>query len=141
MIPDTADLRCWLHQAGLRVTRPRLGLARLIYGDGHRHLTAESLQRQARAAGIEASLATVYNTLNRLTEVGLLREIVVDTRRTYFDTNTEPHYHFFHEDDGRLEDIPVSAVDIGSLPRAPDGTRVHDVDVIIRVRRTGGAIS
>ncbi|HKJ95870.1 MAG TPA: Fur family transcriptional regulator [Gammaproteobacteria bacterium] len=134
MIPDSADLRSGLRRAGLRATRPRLELAGLIFGSGDRHLTAESLEREARAAGIAVPLATVYNTLNCLTDAGLLREIVVDAKRTYFDTNTAPHYHFFYEDDGRLEDIPADSVAIGGLPEAPSGTRIRDIDLIIRVR-------
>ena len=81
------------------------------------------------------SLATVYNTLNQLTAAGLLREIAVDARRSYFDTNTSNHHHFFHADDGRLEDIPADQVDVGRLPPAPPGTRVAGVDVVIRVSR------
>ncbi|WP_435104282.1 iron response transcriptional regulator IrrA [Arhodomonas sp. AD133] len=134
---DAYDLRACLRSAGMRATRPRLALAALIFEAGHRHLTAEGLHREAAHTGTRLPLATVYNTLHRLTEAGLLQRIVVDARRSYFDTNTTPHYHFFDEDHGRLVDIPAEAVELSRLPEAPAGTEVESVDVIIRVRRTG----
>ncbi|WP_440997204.1 iron response transcriptional regulator IrrA [Arhodomonas sp. SL1] len=129
------QLRTHLRQAGLRATRARLDLAALIFGGGAQHLTAEGLHRRARETGIQTSLATVYNTLNRLTAVGLLQRIVLDSRRTYFDTNTEPHHHLFDEDDGELQDIPAEAVEFLRLPEAPAGRRIESVDIVIRVRR------
>ena len=57
-------------------------------------------------AGVKVSLATVYNTLHQFTEAGLLRQVVVDAARSYFDTNTGDHQHFYHEDEGMLIDIP-----------------------------------
>ena len=79
------------------------------------------------------SLATVYNTLHQFTEAGLLREVVVEPGRSYFDTNTDDHHHFFCEANGMLQDIPAHAVTVGALPRAPAGTEIRRVDVIVRV--------
>ena len=123
-----------LRSAGLRPTRQRLALARLLFGQGDRHLSAEDLHEEAVAHKVPVSLATVYNTLNQFTEAGMLREVVVEHGRSYFDTNTSDHHHFFHEDDGMLRDIPGEAVVLKSLPDAPDGTEVSRVDVVIRVR-------
>lgn len=123
-----------LRSAGLRPTRQRLALARLLFGQGDRHLSAEELHEEAVAHKVPVSLATVYNTLNQFTEAGLLREVVVEHGRSYFDTNTSDHHHFFHEDDGMLRDIPGESVVLKSLPRAPEGTEVSRVDVVIRVR-------
>lgn len=123
-----------LRSAGLRPTRQRLALARLLFGQGDRHLSAEELHEEAVAHKVPVSLATVYNTLNQFTEAGLLREVVVEHGRSYFDTNTSDHHHFFHEDDGMLRDIPGESVALKSLPRAPEGTEVSRVDVVIRVR-------
>lgn len=123
-----------LTAAGLRPTRQRLALARLLFDSGDRHVTAEQLHQQAVGNGVKVSLATVYNTLNQFTASGLLREVAVDSRRSYFDTNTELHHHFFNQDTEQLIDISGDAVAVSHLPSAPDGTVIDGVDVIIRVR-------
>ncbi len=122
-----------LRKADLRPTRQRLALAKLLFENGYRHITAEALHEEAAAADVRVSLATVYNTLHQFTEAGLLREIVVDGTRSYFDTNTSDHHHFFHEVSGRLEDIAAEQIVVSELPPAPSGTTVARVDVIIRV--------
>lgn len=125
-------LRC-LKQVGLRPTRQRLALAGLLFGDSHRHVTAEALHAEAVDAGVRVSLATIYNTLHQFVKVGLLDEVVVDPGKSYFDTNTTGHHHFYLEDVGRLEDIPGDSVVLGRLPEPPAGTRISSVDVVIRV--------
>jgi Fur family iron response transcriptional regulator len=122
-----------LRAADLRPTRQRLALARLLFENGPRHVTAERLHEEALAAEIRVSLATVYNTLHQFTDAGLLREIVVDYGRSYFDTNTSDHHHFFHEPSGRLEDIPAGEVVVAEVPQPPGGTRIRRVDVIVRL--------
>lgn len=122
-----------LRGADLRPTRQRLALARLLFENGDRHVTAEGLHEEAMAASIEVSLATVYNTLHQFVQAGLLREIAVDTSRSYFDTNTSEHHHFFFEGSGRIEDIPGERIIVSDLPSPPEGTRVRRVDVIIRL--------
>jgi Fur family iron response transcriptional regulator len=124
-----------LKAAGLRPTRQRLGLGRLLFEGGDRHVTAEHLHEEADAAGLRVSLATVYNTLNQFTVAGLLREVVVESGRSYFDTNTSDHHHFFFEGTGQLQDIPGDQVRVVDLPGAPAGTAVSRVDVIVRVRQ------
>jgi Fur family iron response transcriptional regulator len=124
-----------LKAAGLRPTRQRLALARLLLESGHRHLTAEELFHEARMAGIPVSLATVYNTLHQFTSVGLLREVVVDMGQSYFDTNTSHHHHFFDESSGRLTDIPDHDIAISRLPDPPAGAEIERVEVIVRLRR------
>jgi Fur family iron response transcriptional regulator len=126
-----------LKAAGLRPTRQRLALTRILFENGHRHVTAETLHAEAKTAGVDVSLATIYNTLHQFTTVGLLREVVIDTGKAYFDTNTDDHHHFFFEDSGRLADIPGNEVAIANLPIAPDGMEVARVDVVIRLRGTG----
>ena len=122
-----------LQTAGLRPTRQRLALGRLLFESGNRHVTAEDLHEEARRARVSVSLATVYNTLHQFTEAGLLREVVVEPGRTYFDTNTDGHHHFFHEDTGAIEDVAEDAVTITGLPALPEGARLNRVDVVIRV--------
>lgn len=128
--------KSWLDGAGLRPTRQRLALAESLVGDGrHRHVTAESLFEAAQSAGDQVSLATVYNTLKCFTEAGLLTEIPVDGARSYFDTRTEDHPHFFWEDEGRLTDAPADSIGFAHLPDAPEGTEIAKIDVVIRLRK------
>ena len=122
-----------LRVVGLRPTRQRLALAKLLFDRGHCHITAEDLHRMARDGNVRVSLATVYNTLHQFTDAGLLREVVVDAGRSYFDTNTSDHHHFFFEDDGRLEDIPAGDMVVSNLPAAPSGTTIDRVDIIVRI--------
>lgn len=125
-----------LREVGLRPTRQRNELADLLFRDGNRHLTAETLHAEAVGKGIRVSLATVYNTLHQFTHAGLLRQVMVDATRSYFDTNTTEHQHFYYEDDGTLSDIPGSEeISVGQLPDAPDGTQVARVDVVVRLKR------
>ncbi len=128
-----SDLINRLKTVGLRPTRQRLALARLLFSRGDRHLTAEQLHGEAVAARVPVSLATVYNALHQFTNTGLLREVIVEPGRSYFDTNVTDHHHFFHEDSGHLEDIAGEDVRLVALPAPPKGKRVRRVDVIIRV--------
>lgn len=136
---DTLDTATnWLLGAGLRPTRQRLALAELLVGDGrHRHVTAESLFEAARSAGAAVSLATVYNTLRAFCAAGVLQEISVDGSKSYFDTNTRDHPHFYWEDEARLSDAPADQLEIRRLPEAPAGVEIASVDVVIRLRRRG----
>lgn len=122
-----------LREAGLRPTQQRLALARLLFEGENRHVTAEQLHDEARRDKVRVSLATVYNALHQFTRAGLLREVVVDPGRSYFDTNTTEHHHFYFEESGRLQDIPGEAVALSSLPNPPAHTRVSRVDVIVRL--------
>ncbi|ACJ00312.1 iron response transcriptional regulator IrrA [Rhodospirillum centenum] len=122
-----------LSQAGLRPTRQRLALAKLLFDGGDRHITAEQLHNEAQIANMRVSLATVYNTLHQFTGVGLLREVVVESGRSYFDTNVSDHHHFFYEGSGRLMDIAGNGVVISGLPEAPEGTRIARVELVIRL--------
>tara|TARA_R110000824_G_scaffold118960_14_gene272041 strand:+ start:161045 stop:161476 length:432 start_codon:yes stop_codon:yes gene_type:complete len=122
-----------LRDAGLRPTRQRLALGRLLFDGGDRHVTAEALHEEAQKAGVSVSLATVYNTLHQFTGAHLLREVVVDSARTYFDTNVSDHHHFFVENSGKLMDIDGKQIAIIGLPDAPEGTGIARVDVIVRL--------
>ena len=122
-----------LKDAGLRPTRQRLSLAKLLFEGGDRHVSAEELHAEAVANRIQVSLATIYNTLHQFTSAGLLREVVVEPGRSYFDNNVTPHHHFFVEGEGKLMDIPASEVALSQLPEPPAGMKVARVDVIVRL--------
>ena len=126
----------WLARARLRPTRQRMSLAALLIGDGQdRHVTAESLFLAAKSSGEAVSLATVYNTLRAFCDAGLVNEITVDATRSYFDTCTEDHPHYFWEDTQELTDAPSAEVEFARLPDPPAGAEISRVDVIIRLRR------
>ncbi|MEQ8334779.1 iron response transcriptional regulator IrrA [Nisaea sp.] len=131
---ETQSLPERLIQVGLRPTRQRLALADLLFAAGDRHVTAEQLHKEAGEAGIAVSLATVYNTLHQFTGSGLLREVVVESGRSYFDTNITDHHHFFVEGELRLTDIPAEKIGIVDLPEAPEGTEIERIDLIIRLK-------
>ncbi|MGJ8604582.1 MAG: iron response transcriptional regulator IrrA [Marivita sp.] len=127
----------WLSKGGVRPTRQRVALASLLVGDGkNRHVTAESLFAAVQDIGEQVSLATVYNTLRAFCDAGLMQEVTVDGARSYFDTNTHDHPHFYWEDEGRLTDAPADELEIARLPRPPEGAEISSVNVVIKLRRT-----
>jgi len=131
MMSQSTEAR--LREAGLRPTRQRLALADLLFAKGGRHVTAEGLHAEANAAQLPVSLATVYNTLNQFTEANLLREVACEGNKSYFDTNTSNHYHFYMEGDGQLIDIPVDSIDVAGLPTPPAGKKIGRIDVIVQL--------
>ncbi|VAW18980.1 Iron-responsive regulator Irr [hydrothermal vent metagenome] len=130
---STSDIVDMLRGAGLRPTRQRVSLAALLFSQGDRHTTAENLYEEAHDAGVRISLATIYNALHQFTEAGLLRELAVDGTRTYFDTNTGDHQHFFIESEGEMIDIPAPSLKVTGIPDLPRGKRIDRVDVMIRL--------
>jgi Fur family iron response transcriptional regulator len=124
-----------LREVGLRPTRQRVELASVLFKGEDRHVTAESLYEEVSGLGLRISLATVYNTLHQFTHAGLLRQVIVDAARGYFDTNTGDHQHFFLEDEGALIDIPGDQITVAGVPVPPAGLAVDRVDVVVRVRR------
>jgi Fur family transcriptional regulator, iron response regulator len=121
-------------EAGLRPTRQRVALAELLFAKGDRHLSAEELHEEALGVGVAVSLATVYNTLHQFTDAGLLRILSIEGSRTYFDTNTSDHHHFFVEGENRVMDIDSGNVTISNLPEPPEGMEVANVDIVVRLR-------
>lgn len=124
-----------LRMAGLRPTRQRIALAKLLFSGTPRHASAEQLHLEAEAAGMRVSLATVYNALHQFRSAGLLREISIDATRSYFDTDTSNHHHFFVEGEERVIDIPSNLIDVVGLPDPPKGMEISHVDIVVRVRR------
>ena len=127
-----------LRMAGLRPTRQRVALAELLFAGQHRHVSAEQLHAEALSSKVNVSLATIYNSLHQFREAGLLREVAVDASRSYFDTDTSDHHHFYLEDEQRVIDIPSSAIVIQNLPEPPKGMSITHVDVVVRVRKSQG---
>jgi|GEM_PF-48352 len=134
-VEEPAKLQDLLRNSGLRPTRQRVALAALLFTGHDRHVTAEILHEEAVDSGERVSLATVYNTLHQFRGAGLLREIAIDGSKTYFDTNTSNHNHFFVETESRLVDIPGDTIQVSGVPAPPPGTEVVHVDVVIRLAK------
>ena len=133
--PQLYDCGNLLRRHGLRPTRQRLVLGEFLFSRGGRHVTADMIFTEAAAANIHMSRATVYNTLNQFTEVGLLRQIGVDGSKSFFDTNPTAHHHFFVDHEDRLLDVPEPGVLIDTLPQPLPGYEIAGVDVIVHLRR------
>ena len=127
-----------LDRAGLRPTRQRRLLTQVLFEHGDRHVTAEQLHSEAELEGVTISLATVYNTLHQFLAAGLVREVVIEAGRAYFDTNVSYHHHLYNEANGQLVDIPGDLVDPGLLPDIPKGYTVDRIDVVVRLRSDMG---
>ncbi|MBI5264228.1 MAG: transcriptional repressor [Bradyrhizobium sp.] len=132
-----ASCEALLRSAGLKPTRQRIMLGDLLFSGGHRHVTAEQLYGEILEANMHLSLATVYNTLNQFTEAGLLRRIGADGNKSFFDTNTSVHPHFYIEDEDILIDIPEGLV-FQHVPAALPGYELSRLDVIVHLRRKPG---
>ena len=124
-----------LKRAQLRPTRQRMALCRILFDGGDRHVTAEQMLAEAHEAGVRVSLATIYNALHQFTQAGLLRQVIVDGAKTYFDTNISGHHHFYNEETGALSDIPGDRVHVSGLPPAPYGAEIESIDVTVRLKR------
>ena len=120
-----------MRDAGLRPTRQRVALADLLFAKGDRHLSAEELHEEALSAGVPVSLATVYNALHQFTDAGLLRILAVEGAKTYFDTNTSDHHHFFVEGENKVFDIVSGPVKVTDLPEPPEGMEIVNVDIVV----------
>jgi Fur family transcriptional regulator, iron response regulator len=137
--PSNSYVRPLLEQRGLRATRQRLGLAKLLFSKGDRHITADALAAEAQAARMPASLATVYNVLNLFAEVGLVRGLAIEGSKTIFDTNTSDHCHFFYEETGEITDIAAQGMKFANEFAPPEGYEISKVDVVVRLRRKKGS--
>ena len=127
---QAADL---LRSKGIGLTSQRVAITRLLFAR-HTHLSAEDVFRLVNTEGRRVSKATVYNTLGMLAREGVIREVIADPNRVFYDPNTEPHHHFFDTRTGELTDIPAEDVHLSGIPSLPPGSELEGVDVIIRLR-------
>jgi Fur family iron response transcriptional regulator len=122
-----------LRRHGINPTHQRIEIAHALYSR-HEHLSADQVLAIVNQRHPETSRATVYNTLKLFVEKGLIRELIVDPNRIFYDPNTVPHYHLFDVRTGRLSDIDANGVEITGLPDLPPGVVTEGVDIIVRVR-------
>jgi Fur family iron response transcriptional regulator len=124
-----------LRQSGLRPTRQLIGLTILLFGYRDRHVSAEDLFSEAERRGIRSSLSSVYRSLRRFHEAGLIRKVPVYGATAYYDTKLDEHHHFHVEDDDLLIDVPDGEVNLGPLPEPPSGYELIGAEVVLRLRR------
>lgn len=127
------DMLGLLRRHGINPTHQRIEIAFALFG--HReHLSADQVMAIVNSHHSETSKATVYNTLNLFREQGLVRVVIADPNKVFYDPNTSPHHHFFNVETGELIDIDADTVHLSDLPDLPPGMATEGVDVIIRVR-------
>lgn len=122
-----------LRRNGIGLTRQRADIAQVLFFK-HQHLSADQIQAQVNSSYTYASKATVYNTLRLFLEKGLVREVLVDSSKVFYDSNTEAHHHFYDVTSGELSDIAADLITVSNLPKLPKGMIAEGVDVVIRVR-------
>ncbi|MGA8260300.1 MAG: Fur family transcriptional regulator [Arenicellales bacterium] len=133
--PEAGSVGATLRSHGVIPTLQRLYIGQMVLTRAT-HFSAEQLYEEAKQAGACVSKATVYNTLGLFVEKGLLRQVLVDPSKVFYDSNMAPHHHFYDVETGELEDIDASEIRIGALPQ-PDEGRIEGVDVVVRIRRPG----
>ncbi len=130
---DQATATERLQAAGIQPTRQRVHIARVLL-TGNRHFSADQVLEQVKHTGKLVSKATVYNTLGLFAARGLLREVIIDPARVFYDTNIAPHHHVYNTATGELSDIDSQCIQADQLPELPEDTVLEAVDVVIRVR-------
>lgn len=131
--PDHEQIVERLQAHGIYPTRQRIEVAQIMLSQDQ-HLSADQVMQQVNRGATSVSKATIYNTLGLFASKGLLREVIVDPSRAFYDSNTCHHHHFFNVDSGTLSDIQPDQLPLGDLPALPEGTEVDGVDIIVRIR-------
>ena len=122
-----------IESSGIRPTKQRRVLAKILFEKGNRHLSADELFHDVKKEDRKLSMATVYNTLKQFTSLGLVKEVVVDQNKSLYCTNHKSHYHLYIEDEGKIVDIPAKNIDL-NIPSIPACLQLHNIDVIVRIR-------
>jgi len=127
------DILSLLRRHGVSPTRQRVVIARALFSRAG-HLSAEQVWSLVNEQRPATSKATVYNTLNLFSERGLIREVIADPNKVYYDSNTRPHHHFYDVDTGELTDIDVQQIEVTRLPTLPTGMVADGIDIIVRIK-------
>ena len=122
-----------LSNNGIRPTKQRMILAKLLFEKGDRHISAENLYEEVKQENRKISLATVYNTLKQFKKLGLLKELLLDQNKSLYCTNHDDHYHLYIEDEGKIVDIPKKNIDL-NIPEIPACLQFHNIDIVVKVR-------
>ena len=117
---------------GLRPTRARTRIGMILL-DKPKHLSADQVHEKLKLKGYTISKATVYNTLNAFAKYGIVSEVTIDPSRTYYDSTTKAHHHFFNVDTGQLMDIASDDISVENIPRLPDNTQIQDLEIVVKI--------
>jgi Fur family iron response transcriptional regulator len=129
---DRSQIVKLLQQHDITPTRQRIEIAGYLF-QRPQHLSAENILEGVNAEGSRVSRATVYNTMGLFTSKGLVREVLIDRERVFYDTNRASHHHVYDIDSGELHDVMHSEIELATIPKLPDGARIVDTNVILRV--------
>lgn len=132
IVPDR-DIGEQLRAAGITPTQQRVQIAEILFARPQ-HLSADQVLAIVNSHGPAASKATIYNTLGLFASKGLVREVIVDPTKVFYDSNTGAHHHFYNVDTGFLTDIEADEVSVTNLPELPANTRAEGIDIIFRIR-------
>ena len=124
-----------LKSKGIRPTKQRMILAKLLFENGDRHISAEEIYEELKKEDRKISLATIYNTLKQFTNIGLLKELVIDQNKSIYCSNHDSHYHLYIENEGKIVDIPQKNIDL-NIPQIPACLNFHNIDIIVKIRTT-----
>jgi Fur family iron response transcriptional regulator len=130
---SSSEILALFEHCGILPTPQRLEVAEILL-EKPQHMSADQIIDRLREAGSSVSKATVYNTLNLFGERGIVREVMVDPARKFYDSTTRPHHHFYNVNTGELHDIPDDQVRFSELPPMPEGTRSEGIELLIRIR-------
>ena len=125
-----------LKSFGVTPTNQRVEIGQILFAQPQ-HLSAEQILIKVNEEGAtSASKATIYNTLGLFAKKGLVKELIVDSSKVFYDSNISQHFHFYNTDTGELTDIPVDAINFDKLPELPEGTESSAVEIIIRIKNS-----
>jgi Fur family iron response transcriptional regulator len=122
-----------LREHGIQTTHQRIAIAEVLLARPQ-HLSADQVLAMVNHEQRHVSKATVYNTLALFTRRGLIREIIADPERTFYDSNTRPHHHFYNVDSGEISDVRAHDIHVEFTGRLPEGTKLEDLEVVVRIR-------
>ena len=136
VMSDRNDIVNKLKASGVTPTNQRIEIAQILFARPQ-HLSAEQILKMVNDESCStASKATIYNTLGLFAKKGLVKEVIVDPSKVFYDSNVSKHFHFFNTDTGTLTDIPVDAINIDKLPELPEGTVSSGLEVIVRIKNS-----
>lgn len=127
------DVTELLRRSEINPTHQRIEIAYALFS-GPQHLSADQILAVVNERHSVASKATVYNTLNLFLKKGLIREVIVDPNKVFYDRNTREHHHFYDVASGSLSDIDAADISVSGLPPLPEGAVIEGVDIVVRIR-------
>tara|TARA_Y100001970_G_scaffold115215_1_gene143637 strand:+ start:753 stop:1187 length:435 start_codon:yes stop_codon:yes gene_type:complete len=129
-IKDTCIL---LKKSGIRVTKQRLLIAEEVFSSNPKHFTVQDLFQELLKKNKKVALASIYNTVNKFVDLGILQEIYIEPNKSFFDTITKPHYHIYDKSSGQIRDVPDGWIKISNIPNLPKGKKIHGINLVINI--------